>query len=193
MPLSDRAILTNIAANIIRIVPAPRWDSVQPTSVDLHLGPVLFGEGEEWTHDLSTDGDCYLHPGCFALGATLEGISLPTGALIGILVGKSSLARLGLQIEAAGYVDPGWGRDKPRPLTLELKNLTQRTAIRLQLGMKICQIRFDEVMGSVERLYGEASLNSHYAQAEGPQPAATDGVYDRPIRSDPDPAEENTF
>ena len=60
-----------------------------------------------------------LHPGEFVLGQTIEWVELPDD-LVARLEGKSSLARLGLQVHAtAGFVDPGWrGR-----LTLELSNV----------------------------------------------------------------------
>ena len=60
-----------------------------------------------------------LHPGEFALGTTLECVTLPSD-ILGRLEGESDLGRIGLLIHStAGYVDPGW----TGYLTLELSNV----------------------------------------------------------------------
>jgi dCTP deaminase len=73
----------------------------------------------------------------FLLVTTLEWIEIGD-LLAGILVGKSSLARLGLQVESAGYIDPGY---KGCP-TLELKNLGPYDII-LRPGMPIAHLRVE--------------------------------------------------
>jgi dCTP deaminase len=160
------------------------WDGeLQPTSIDLHLGKTIIDEdGHRWVLETSSDS-FKLQPGQFILAATAELIVLPR-RLAGILVGKSSLARIGLQIESAGYVDPGWNGQ----LTLEIKNLTQRQTLTLYAGMKICQIRFEPVLSTPMNLYGDAVLGSHYQGSLGPVPAR----FDRPDESGPDQRSDGT-
>lgn len=172
--LDIRYMLEPVGGLVIR----PEPEIIQPTSVDLRLYSVLNLNSRPGqvvdpargftptTHEVMLDGDSegfYLTPGGFVNGATLEWIEIPPG-LVGILMGKSSLARIGLQIEAAGYVDPGWkGR-----LTLEIVNLGENTII-LRPGMDICQIRFEALfLNACERLYGDPALNSHYQGSLGP-------------------------
>lgn len=102
-----------------------------------------------------------LGPGDFALGHTLETITLPNN-LVGIVNGKSSLGRLGLIVHAtAGFVDPGF----PGQVTLELYNLSPY-AIILRPGMKIAQMVFQRC-GSCENPYGSDKLNSKYKGQTG--------------------------
>jgi len=133
--LSDRDILTAIAAGEIAIAPFDAVD-VQPASVDLHLDGTFrvfrnnrygFIDPRVEQPDLTeiervADGEQFmLHPGEFVLGQTREKISLGN-SLLGRLDGKSSLGRLGLLIHStAGYVDPGWVGN----LTLELGNVAR--------------------------------------------------------------------
>ncbi|MCZ6729704.1 MAG: dCTP deaminase, partial [SAR324 cluster bacterium] len=51
--------------------------------------------------------------------------------------GRSSIGRIGLFVENAGWVDPGFEGE----LTLELYN-ANRQPIRLQAGRRICQLVF---------------------------------------------------
>jgi dCTP deaminase len=164
------------------IVIDPKPTRIQPTSVDLHLGPVLINEDgrEIELVSLRGVGGYRMNPGSFFLGATLERVEVPIN-LVGILMGKSTLARMGLQIEAAGYVDPGWKGN----LTLELKNLTQRQIIGLHYGMKICQIRFEVLWAEVSAGYGDLKFGSHYQESIGPVEADRSGLYSREARSDP--------
>lgn len=171
--LSDRDIGWQLEHGDLVVIPL--FEPIQPTSIDLRLGDrIIIPKGghiidpqeylgttdspRSWTHHVLT-------PGEFLLGSTLEHVEIPPH-LVGILVGKSSLARFGLQIESAGYVDPGWkGR-----LTLEIKNLGLDSIV-LRPGMPICQIRFEMVVandrpGRPEHLYGDPALNSHYQGAE---------------------------
>lgn len=104
-----------------------------------------------------------LHPDDFIRAATLEHITLWDRQLEAIVTGKSSLARIGLQIESAGYVDPYWDGQ----LTLEIKNLGPYI-IMLTPGMLICQIRFALLDAPVGRGYGHAALDSHYVGSTGP-------------------------
>jgi dCTP deaminase len=130
-----------------------------PSSLDLHLGTELCTTRiTDTTHlDLTEDKErlaeevrkyvdkrriaadefFVLHPGEFALGATLEFIRLPRD-IAGRLEGRSSLGRLGLQIHAtAGFVDPGF----EGILTFEFIN-AGRLPLKFGPGLRLGQICF---------------------------------------------------
>jgi dCTP deaminase len=154
----------------------PLLEPIQPASIDLRLGTtrlVTYGYDTEYidpfqgmypsvpsTHVFE---QYVLERGEFLLVSTLEWIEIGD-LLAGILVGKSSLARLGLQVESAGYIDPGY---KGCP-TLELKNLGPYR-IMLRPGMPIAQLRVEELASRARVLYGDPELHSHFQGATGPE------------------------
>jgi len=78
-----------------------------------------------------------LHPGEFALGCTLEYISLPNN-IAGRLEGRSTWGRAGLQVHStAGLIDPGF----QGIITFELHNLG-KLPLPLFAGVRIAQIVF---------------------------------------------------
>lgn len=162
--LSDRDIRAALADGRIVVRPLAEG-AIQPSSIDLRLGnEVRFATtGGGWrTHNLVEDGPIRMYQGGFVLGATLEWIEV-TDTLVGVLVGKSSRAREGFVVEAAGYCDPGWrGR-----LTLELSNRAPEP-LWLMPGMLIAQIRFEMLSSPCERPYGSPGLASRYQNSEGP-------------------------
>jgi dCTP deaminase len=180
MVLSDRSIRLEMESGRVVIDPCD-LDDLQPSSVDVHLGNdfrvfrnsrYAFIDPNQAQPDLtelieaSSVDPFVLHPGEFALGATLERIKLPDD-LLGRLEGKSSLGRLGLMIHStAGYVDPGWDGY----LTLELSNVAN-LPILLTPGMKIGQISFNRMSTPVDRPYGTPGLGSHYQGQKGPTPS----------------------
>ena len=180
MVLSDRSIKIELAAGRIVIEPIDASD-IQPSSVDLHLGddfqvfrnsrypyidPAREQDGLMERVFASLEEPFVLHPGEFALGTTVERITLPDD-IVGRLEGKSSLGRLGLLIHStAGYVDPGWdGR-----LTLELSNVANLPIV-LTPGMKIGQISFSQMTTTVDRPYGHPDLGSKYLGQESATPS----------------------
>lgn len=180
MVLSDRSIKQELAAGRIRIEPLDP-DDVQPSSVDLHLGPrfQVFRNsrypyidpareqvGLTELVEASAETPFVLHPGEFVLGATLERVGLPED-LVARLEGKSSLGRLGLLIHStAGYVDPGW----EGTLTLELSNVANLPIV-LTPGMLIGQISFMRMSTPVDRPYGTPGLGSKYQGQTDPTPS----------------------
>lgn len=167
MILSDRDLRAYLADGIIEITPLAD-DAIRMASVDLRLGPVLMvedlNEPTGWrTYDLR-EGPYRLYQGDFVLAATLERVRIGN-TLAGILAGKSSRAREGIQVEAAGYVDPGWDGE----LTMEVTRF-RRGMSTLTLGMKICQIRFETLLSPCERPYGSDGT-SHYQGSRGPVPS----------------------
>jgi dCTP deaminase len=160
------------------LVIEPTLYPIQPASIDLRLGDTIIDpnggrvfdpangvgpEDQAKTFTIHT-----LAPGDFVNVATLEYVEIPPD-VVGKLEGKSTLARMGLQVESAGYVDQGW----KGVLTLELKNLGWDSII-LRPGMRICQLRLYAVPRS-RRLYGDPALSSHYQGAQGAQTARLQG------------------
>jgi dCTP deaminase len=178
--LSDRTMRDEIERGRIRVEPLAEG-AIQPSSIDLRLGSKLrvFRNNHISHIDLRQDTAAltevvemkpgqpfFLRPLEFALGVTLEHISVPDD-LVARLDGKSSLGRVGLLIHAtAGLVDPGWqGR-----LTLELMNLAP-FPITLFAGMKIGQISFEVMSTPVDNPYGGGSLSSKYQGDTEPTPS----------------------
>ena len=80
-----------------------------------------------------------LLPGQFVLATTMEYFRLPDN-LTAFVEGRSSLGRMGLFIQNAGWVDPGFEGE----ITLELFN-ANRCAIRLQAGRRVGQLVFAQM------------------------------------------------
>tara|TARA_B100000519_G_C14249304_1_gene441571 strand:+ start:2076 stop:2657 length:582 start_codon:yes stop_codon:yes gene_type:complete len=171
MILSDISIKKAINEKRIIINPYSEKD-VQPASVDVHLSDTILifknsvapyidlkDEIPDLTEEVKIKKDVpfILHPGEFALGSTLEKLTL-SNDIVSRIEGKSSLGRLGLLIHStAGFIDPGWDGN----LTLELANVS-RLPITLYYGMRIGQISFQEMTTEVENPYGSAKLKSRY-------------------------------
>lgn len=103
-----------------------------------------------------------LHPGEFALGCTIERVSIRSHDLVGRIEGKSSLGRLGLMVHStAGYVDPGFSGQ----LTLELANVNV-LPILLYPGMPICQLSLVRMQSPASRPYA-----GKYSGQVGPTPS----------------------
>lgn len=162
--LSDRTINCLIDKGQLRIEHMLRSKQVQPASVDLRLGDIRGLDGFQLTDHFRQKG-FRLAPLQFILGCTVEWIGMPAN-LVGQVHGKSTRARQGLVVHAAGFVDPGF----EGTLTLELFNMS-RDYIYLEYGMPICQIAFDWVDTTPTRTYGHPELNSHYQGQVGPTPA----------------------
>ena len=180
MVLSDRSIREALAAGRIVIDPLNEAD-IQPSSVDLRIDNAfrvfrnhtrgIIDVKEDQTDltelvEVGPDEPFILHPGEFALGATLERVKIPND-LVARLEGKSSLGRLGLLIHStAGFVDAGWDGY----LTLELSNIAN-LPITLYPGMKIGQISFFQMTTAAENPYGSGVLGSKYRGQRGPTPS----------------------
>ena len=143
--------------------------AIQPASIDLHLGgqyifPVHHGPnflidpysekhiGEAFSKRANM-GHCLLEPGRFVLAAT-ERVTLGN-ELVGQVAGKSSLARLGLYIESAGFIDPGFDG----PITLELYNVSPNS-ILLAPSMPICQLSLSRLDSPANPVYSGSYVGS---------------------------------
>lgn len=186
MILSDADIVFSRDIGQLDISP---WhdELLQPASYDLTLEPKIkrfrhgmfnrsvgHAEVEElqtWWEEESFFGNAdetpwtVLGSGEFALVSTKETVTV-SAALAGQVAGKSSLARQGLLVEAAGWVDPGFSGQ----ITLELKNLTPAPIV-LTAGMPICQIVFLWLRTRCNKPYGSPGLGSRYQDQRGPTEA----------------------
>jgi len=181
MLLSDRDIADAIAARDLVVDGELASDSFQPASLDLHLGAefrvflshrvacidTAGGQGDLTEPVVISDGEPFvLHPGEFALGCTVEAITL-SDDLAARLEGKSSLGRLGLQAHStAGWIDPGFSGQ----ITLELSNVAP-VPIKLWPGMKIGQLCLFRLGAPALRPYGHPGLGSRYQGQRGPVPS----------------------
>lgn len=134
------------------------YDRLQPASYDLQLleivGAIQIGT-DQWV----------IQPKQFVLGSTIEKISLPEH-IVGRIEGKSSWARKGLWIHAAGFIDPGFHGQ----ITLELVNQNDE-CIQLSKGQLIAQISFQIMDWPAKRPYGTPELGSHYQGQVGTTPS----------------------
>lgn len=151
MILSDKSIRRLVGERDMIMPFAEEY--LQPASYDCRLKEVLaFGHKHE----------CYvINPKEFVLGGTLEKISLPAN-VVARIEGKSSLARKGLMIHTAGFIDPGFSGY----LTLEITNHSEKP-IDLIAGQLIAQVAFQWMDDDADRPYGHPDLGSHYQNQEG--------------------------
>lgn len=191
--LTDSRIRAAVEAGDIQITPF-RPEFINPTSYDLTLGDGV-AVYSQWVETYSNqeveDGRYFapiersqdvkheppserfkidpekgwlLKPGIGYLMHTAERIH--TKKYVPILDGKSSVGRLFIQVHAtAGFGDPGFDGQ----YTLEV--IVQHP-VRVYAGMRICQIRFQDMAGWVERTYdkvghyrGEAAMGANPSQA----------------------------
>lgn len=157
MILSDRTILRLIEEGKLVVEPfEPK--NVQCSSLDLRLGEeIATYEGEEEEIDVKREVKgikkkkieefFVIRPKEFVLATTLEYLKLPED-VTAFVEGRSSLGRLGLFIENAGWVDAGFEGQ----ITLELYNANSRP-IKLYKGMRICQLVFAKLDQKPERVY----------------------------------------
>lgn len=169
MILTDREIALSLKYGRIVITPAPKGDAFSSTSVDLTLAE----RGAIWP---SPDGDSVrpgapgysyknlspdrlrpitfpdhvLKPASFCLTWTGEVLDLPIASRLAARVeGKSSLARPGLAVHVtAPTIHAGFkGR-----IQLAIANLG-RMDIVLDPGMRVCQLIFEQTIGTPNAAY----------------------------------------
>jgi dCTP deaminase len=156
MILSDKSIKRLIQEGRLGIEPL-KEENIQASSIDLTLGEdVIFYRvdfidvrAEELPverRSIPQEG-IVIEPKSFLLATTLEYIRLPED-ITAFVEGRSSLGRLGLFIENAGWVDAGFEGQ----ITLELYNANS-VPIKLYKGMRICQIVLSRLDQPAERPY----------------------------------------
>ena len=156
MILSDKTIEKMLAEESLIIKPLTN-EQIQPASVDIRLGNT-FSVVDDMPSGIITLGsqikyksitaDTYLIlPGQFVLATTMEYFELPDN-LTAFVEGRSSLGRMGLFIQNAGWVDPGFKGE----ITLELFN-ANRCAIELRAGRRVGQLVFAKMDDHAQNPY----------------------------------------
>ncbi len=145
MILSDDTLRQMIAERSIVVEPIEPYQ-VQPASIDLRLGRHFLKIDENSLESLSLDtelpyiqiekDEIVIPPHSFLLATTIEAVRIPSH-VTAFVEGRSSIGRMGLFIQNAGWVDPGF----EGTITLELFN-ANRLPLRLTSGRRICQIVF---------------------------------------------------
>ncbi|MBA95416.1 MAG: dCTP deaminase [Rickettsiales bacterium] len=145
MILSDKKIRELLANNSLIIDPIAD-NAIQPASIDCRLGShflvidenlndngVLSFDKEIKYKDIHADS-IILPPKSFILATTKEHIRIPNG-FSAFVEGRSSIGRMGLFIQNAGWVDSGFEGN----ITLELYNANS-LPIKLDAERRICQL-----------------------------------------------------
>ena len=145
MILSDISIKNLLATKELSIEPIDE-SCIQPASIDLRLGDefVIITHWNTGVLDFNSapnyqsikSKEFVVPSHSFVLASTMETLKLPHN-LTAFVEGRSSVGRMGLFIQNAGWVDPGFEGQ----LTLELYN-ANTLPIRLCSGRRICQIVF---------------------------------------------------
>ncbi len=156
MILSDRSIKELIKRGRLVIEPY-KEENVQASSIDLTLGGELLfyrsGCIDLKSENMSVEKinipeeGILIPPKAFLLATTEEYIKLPEN-ITAFVEGRSSLGRLGLFIENAGWVDAGFEGQ----ITLELYN-ANNCPIRIYKGVRICQIVLARLDAKAEKPY----------------------------------------
>lgn len=111
-----------------------------------------------------------LHPHNFVLASTREYLVVPDDHVVNV-EGKSTLARMGILVHTAGFVDPGF----EGALTLEISNNADLPVL-LYPGMYICQIAVHTMSSPAERPYN-VRKKSLYTGDTGPAAARTKNLF----------------
>jgi dCTP deaminase len=156
MILSDKTLKKLLDEKKLIVDPLAE-NAVQPASIDCTLGShyLVVDENHMDIITLSSEikyrsiesDSITLPPHSFILATTQEYLEIPDD-LTGFVEGRSSIGRMGLFIQNAGWVDPGFkGR-----ITLELYNANS-LPIRLEAGRRICQLVFCKMDGPADLPY----------------------------------------
>ena len=172
MILSDKTIAQMIEEKALTIQPL-NPEQIQPASVDVRLGDTFSVVEDSSTGIINLDSeikykniktDTYvLLPGQFVLATTMEYFELPDD-LTAFVEGRSSLGRMGLFIQNAGWVDPGFKGE----ITLELFN-ANRHAIELRAGRRVGQLVFAKM--------DQVALNPYRGKYQGQRGATGSRVF----------------
>jgi len=172
MILSDKTILKMLDDKSLSICPLD-FEQIQPASVDIRLGNTYSIIEDSPDGILSLDSSTQykkveadrfvLLPGHFVLATTIEYIKIPDN-LTAFVEGRSSIGRLGLFIQNAGWVDPGFEGE----ITLELYN-ANRYAVELQSGRRIGQLVFAQL--------DENALNPYRGKYQGQRGATGSRIF----------------
>lgn len=172
MILSDKTLMKMLDAHTLVVSPIEP-EQIQPASIDIRIGNTysivedsassIMNLDDEITYKRITTDKYILLPGQFVLATTMEFVELPDN-LTAFVEGRNSLGRLGLFIQNAGWVDPGFKGE----ITLELFN-ANRYAIELNAGRRVGQLVFAQL--------DDNALNPYRGKYQGQRGATGSKVY----------------
>ena len=156
-------------------------DQIQPCSIDLRLDRVFWRQRRGGALDLRNAQlmeveprrhwqkrilkpaqGITIKPGQMVLGRTFESFTIPSG-YAGKLEGRSSFARMGLSIHCSGdFINPGYRGHMP----LQMINHGVSSVVVFPY-ISICQLIFNALTSTSERLYGHPGLESKYMDDDG--------------------------
>jgi len=156
MILSDKTIDKLLKTGELAVEPITQ-EQIQPASIDIRLGRNFLKVDENNIECMNMSSpikyiefeadEVIIPPHSFLLATTMEYIKLPDN-LTAFVEGRSSIGRMGLFIQNAGWVDPGFEGE----ITLELFN-ANRLPIKLQAGRRICQLVIAKMDQTAENPY----------------------------------------
>ena len=189
MMFSDRDIKKAIKNKKLVFIPSLTKNQIGPASIDLKLGPIFksFDITKQFLLDtkkglpaedfiitkIIKPGKAFiLHPNDFILASTKEYVKVPDDIILK-MEGKSTLARMGILVHTAGFVDPGF----EGTLTLEISNQSN-LPVALYPDMHICQIAVERLSSPAEIPYNKRK-KSLYSKSKGPMVAKTNNLFDK--------------
>lgn len=185
MILSDRDLASAVASGTLKFRPKLASKQIGPASIDLKLGGsfMVFRPGRYLELDpkkglpaglmekiVLRGRPFVLHPNNFVLASTREYLTVPDTHVVNV-EGKSTLARMGILVHTAGFVDPGFAGT----LTLEISNHADLPVL-LHPGMYICQIAVHELSSPAARPYNKRK-QPLYQGSRGPAAARTKNLF----------------
>jgi dCTP deaminase len=130
---------------------------IQPASIDLRLGTHFLKVDENSSECISMEeqlkyieferDQIIIPPHSFLLATTMEYVKLPNN-ITAFVEGRSSIGRMGLFIQNAGWVDAGFEGE----ITLELFNANM-LPIKLLAGRRVCQMVFAQLDTEADKPY----------------------------------------
>lgn len=179
MIISDTSLRQFLKDRSIVVEPIEDYQ-IQPASIDLRLGRHFLILDEHDTELITMDKDLtyremerdeiIIPPKSFILATTMEYLKLPHN-ITAFVEGRSSIGRMGLFIQNAGWVDPGFEGE----ITLEIFNANS-LPIKLTSGRRICQMVFAQM--------DKPTLNPYQGKYQGQRKARGSEVRkDRELRN----------
>ena len=172
MILSDKTLTKMLEEKTLVVEPIEEGQ-IQPASIDIRLGNTfsivedtstgIINLENEIKYKTITSDSYILLPNQFVLATTMEYFDLPDD-LTAFVEGRSSFGRMGLFIQNAGWVDPGFKGE----ITLELYN-ANRCAIELKAGRRVGQLVFAKM--------DETALNPYNGKYQGQRGATGSRVF----------------
>lgn len=172
MILSDKTLTKMLEEKTLVVEPIEK-EQIQPASIDIRLGNTfsivedtstgIINLEDKIEYKTITSDSYILLPNQFVLATTMEYFDLPDD-LTAFVEGRSSLGRMGLFIQNAGWVDPGFKGE----ITLELYN-ANRCAIELKAGRRVGQLVFAKM--------DDTALNPYNGKYQGQRGATGSRVF----------------